>query len=89
MSFTAPQGEDSQKLHTFPDLDPLCLFLWRVLICIPNFNKYDYQRRSFQGDFPDGNTPAEVGDMVQSLGQKDPLEEEMAIQSSIFAWEIP
>ena len=26
---------------------------------------------------------------VQSLGQKDPLEEEMAIQSSIFAWEIP
>ena len=26
---------------------------------------------------------------VQSLGQKDPLEEEMAIDSSILAWEIP
>ena len=27
--------------------------------------------------------------MVQSLGQEDPLEEEMAIHSSILAWEIP
>ena len=27
--------------------------------------------------------------LVQSLGQKDPLEEEMATHSSIFAWEIP
>ena len=26
---------------------------------------------------------------VQSLGQEDPLEEEMAIHSSILAWEIP
>ena len=26
---------------------------------------------------------------VQSLGQEDPLEEEMATHSSIFAWEIP
>ena len=26
---------------------------------------------------------------VQSLGQKDPLEEEMATYSSILAWEIP
>ena len=26
---------------------------------------------------------------VQSLGQEDPLEEEMAAQSSILAWEIP
>ena len=25
---------------------------------------------------------------VRSLGQKDPLEKEMATQSSIFAWEI-
>ena len=25
----------------------------------------------------------------QSLGQEDPLEEEMATYSSIFAWEIP
>ena len=26
---------------------------------------------------------------VQSLGQDDPLEEEMAIHTSILAWEIP
>ena len=26
---------------------------------------------------------------VQSLGQKDPLEEEMATHSSILAWRIP
>ena len=26
---------------------------------------------------------------VQSLGQEDPLEKEMAAQSSILAWEIP
>ena len=26
---------------------------------------------------------------VRSLGQEDPLEEEMAIYSSILAWEIP
>ena len=26
---------------------------------------------------------------IQSLGQEDPLEKEMAIHSSILAWEIP
>ena len=26
---------------------------------------------------------------VQSLGQEDPLEEEMATQSSVLAWRIP
>ena len=26
---------------------------------------------------------------VQSLGQEDPLEKEMAIHSSILAWEVP
>ena len=28
-------------------------------------------------------------EMCQSLGQEDPLEEEMAAHSSILAWEIP
>ena len=28
-------------------------------------------------------------EMHQSLGQEDPLEEEMATNSSILAWEIP
>ena len=33
--------------------------------------------------------PANAGDTVQSLSQKDPLEKEMATQPSILAWEIP
>ena len=41
--------------------------------------------------FPHGsvvkNLPANVGDV--ELGQKDPLENEMATHSSILTWEIP
>ena len=41
--------------------------------------------------FPGGsaleNPPAMQETWVQSLGQEDPLEKEMAIHSSIFAWE--
>ena len=46
--------------------------------------------------FPGGSVvknPAIMQEMqetqVQSLGQKDPLEEEMAIDSSILAWKTP
>ena len=38
------------------------------------------------------NSPANAGDIevgVQSLGQEDPLEKEMATYSSILAWRIP
>ena len=38
------------------------------------------------------NLPDNAGDTqdsVQSLGQEDPLEEEMATRSSILAWKIP
>ena len=35
------------------------------------------------------NLPAMQETQVQSLGQKDPLEEEMATHSSILAWGIP
>ena len=38
------------------------------------------------------NPPADAGDtesQVQSLGQEDPLEEDMATHSSIPAWRIP
>ena len=31
----------------------------------------------------------DAGDMVQSLGQEDPLEEGRATHSSILAWRIP
>ena len=35
------------------------------------------------------NLPAIQETLVQSLGQEDPLEKEMAIHSSILAWRIP
>ena len=35
------------------------------------------------------NPPAIQEIWVSSLGQEDPLEKEMAIHSSILAWEIP
>ena len=43
--------------------------------------------------FPDSsavkNPPDNVVDSVQSLGQEDPLEKEMATHCNILAWEIP
>ena len=35
------------------------------------------------------NLPVIQETQVQSLGQEDPLEEEMATHSSILAWRIP
>ena len=35
------------------------------------------------------NMPAMLETQVQSLGQEDPLEKEMATHSSIIAWRIP
>ena len=35
------------------------------------------------------NLPAMQETWVQSLGQEDPLEKEMATHSSIIAWEVP
>ena len=35
------------------------------------------------------NPPAIQGTQVQSLGQEDPLEKQMATHSSSLAWEIP
>ena len=35
------------------------------------------------------NLPAMLETWIRSLGQKDPLEKEMATDSSILAWRIP
>ena len=35
------------------------------------------------------NLPAMQETRVQSLGQEDPLKEEMATHSTVLAWEIP
>ena len=43
--------------------------------------------------FPGGsvikNPPASAGTWVPSLGQENPLEEEMAMHSNMLAWKIP
>ena len=39
--------------------------------------------------FPGGSVVKNPPTWVRSLGQKDPLEKEMATHSSILAWEIP
>ena len=43
----------------------------------------------FSGDPVVQNSLAMQETWVRSLGQTDPLEKEMAIQSHILAWEIP
>ena len=51
-----------------------------------------YSSLKLTSGFPDGSVVKNqlpVQEMrVQSLGQEDPLEEEMATHSSIFAWKI-
>ena len=52
---------------------------------------YLFYRSIIDLGFPGGvgikNPPADT--RVQSLGQEDPLEKEMAIHSTILSWEIP
>jgi len=43
----------------------------------------------FLGDSDSKEFACNAGDRVQSLGQEDPLETEMATHSSILAWRIP
>ena len=45
--------------------------------------------RGFPGGSVVKNLPAKQEMLVQSLGQEDSLEEEMATHSSILAWKIP
>ena len=56
-----------------------------------NFSKLPQYRENL--DCPGGsvikNLPAQQEMGVQSLGQEEPLEKEMAAHSSILAWEIP
>ena len=51
------------------------------------------QTVKYQVGFPDGsvvkNPPTNAGDTIPSLGEEDPLEEEMETHASILAWEIP
>ena len=52
----------------------------------------DLLRRGFPGGSVVKISPVNAGDArdtVRSLGWEDPLEEEMAIHSSILAWKVP
>ena len=51
-----------------------CLTLFKKCVCVAQTVK---------------NLPAMKESWVQSLGQEDPLEKEMATHSSILAWRIP
>ena len=56
------------------------------------FIKYGPESHVFPGGSVVKNPPASAGaagDMVWSLGQEDPLEQEMITHSSILAWIIP
>ena len=50
---------------------------------------YAFMNAGMQGGSVVKNPPDKHETWVRSLGQEDPLEREMATQSSIFAWEIP
>ena len=64
----------------------------KLLNTTDDLNKYPRARES-TGDFLETQTvkklPAMPDILVRSLGQKDPLEKEMATRSSILAWRIP
>ena len=59
-----------------------------VLIDVKKNDKIKYLGASL-GSQSVKNPPAMQETWVHSLGQEDPLEEEMAIHTSILAWEIP
>ena len=49
----------------------------------------DNENLGFPGGSVEKNSSAKQKTQVQFLGQEDPLEEEMAIHSSILAWRTP
>ena len=57
-----------------------CLFLFYGFLCCS---------KGLPGDSVVKNVPAMWETWVRSLGQKDPLEKEMATHSNILTWRIP
>ena len=53
------------------------------------FATQERRRLGFPGDSAVNNPPAKQETWVQSLGQEDPLEKEIATHSSTPAWKIP
>ena len=69
----------------------LCMIVLPVCVCTCTF--FPVWRYMHTYDFPgvsDGEESAcNAGTWVQSLGSGDPLEKEMATDSSILSWRIP
>ena len=65
------------------------MLLYPLLLLSLLLNAIITTKRGFSGGSVVKNPPVNEGDMVQSLGQEDPLERGMATHSSILAWEIP
>ena len=60
-----------------------------IIIWIGSKLNHIYPMRGFPGGSVVKNPPAKQEIQIQSRGQEDPLEEEMATHSSILAWKIP
>ena len=65
------------SIKNFVSINVMCVC---VCVCI---------YMGFPGDSESKECVCNVGDLDQSLGWKDPLEEDLATQSSILAWRIP
>ena len=65
------------------------MLLYPLLLLSLLLNAIITTKRGFSGGSVVKNPPVNEGDMVQSLGQEDPLERGMATHSSILAWETP
>ena len=61
---------------------------WVGLMMTININIYTLTRASLVAQTVK-HLPATQESRVQSLGQEDPLEKEMATHSSTFTWKIP
>ena len=70
------------KLNTVVNKTTTTTFMKSVLLFVCFFY-------TFSGGLVVKNLPAMQEMQMWSLGQEDPLEKEMAIHSSILAWEIP
>ena len=59
------------------------------LLSLGPHGDFNSQSSSHWGGLDGKEAACSAGDLVQSLGWEDPLEKEMATQSSILAWRIP
>ena len=67
----------------------MCKYICNYLSAISKIYIVLYSITAAPGGSVANNLPAKQKTPIQSLGQEDLLEKEMAIHSSILAWRIP